>query len=151
MEPIPQPPEEPRYLVLKAIPIYAVAMSIVAVVSGLFYLLGGVGSRDALLVASTFLVATLAITAAIYQFQWNYFDKKGPAGKLVAAPRTRLVFIAELAYVVLATVALGVNSLSLLGVYPGGFALLFSWGTSLVFIVLIEEEIRSSIRHIDSL
>ena len=62
--------------VLKAIPALGVAIIVAAILLALSSVLRLVVSPEAILIVSALLTGTLAITVAIYVFQWNYFDKK---------------------------------------------------------------------------
>src|SRR5947199_7660909 len=90
----PMMPADPDWhtRVLKAIPALGVAIIVAAILLALSSVLRLVVSPEAILIVSALLTGTLAITVAIYVFQWNYFDKKpSESSKLLAAPPTRLV------------------------------------------------------------
>jgi len=113
---------------------------------------------SALTVASAFLVASLSIMVVVYALQWNYFNNKGTNRsreeeiqlKDEARERTRLIFRAELAYILLAFGAVFVNVQALREAISVDAALTFSFFSLLVFLGLVTEEFSSSIRHLEN-
>ncbi len=135
---------------LKALRVVMIATLGAAIALGLWRLNDDLtqAPNGLLVITSAFLVATLSIMIVVYNLQWGHFDKKEKSAKVLAAPRTVLVFWDELLYVLLAFTALALNALSAVGYVGWLAATSFSWVVALLFLLLVALEFHTSIRNI---